>query len=59
MKNQIKLLKQYGVTNYCVENGKIIINGYLDLSSLTNVDKDFLKGTTINGYLDLSSLVDG
>ena len=56
MKNQIKLLKQYGVTNYCVENGEIIINGSLDLSSLTNVDKDFLKGTTINGSLDLNSL---
>jgi len=32
------------------------INGYLDLGSLTTVDKDFLKGTTINGSLDLRSL---
>src|ERR1035437_6589153 len=53
---QIELLKKQGVTNYSVENGKITINGYLDLSSLTTADKDFLKGTTINGYWDLSSL---
>ena len=33
-----------------------IINGWLDLSSLTTVDKDFLKGTTINGPLYLHSL---
>ena len=37
-------------------SSEIVINGYLDLSSLKSVDKDFLKGTTINGYLDLSSL---
>jgi len=58
-KKQIELLKKYGVTNYTVtvtENGLITINGYLDLSSLTSADKDFLKGTTINGSLDLSSL---
>src|ERR1035437_1665059 len=53
---QIELLKKQGVTNYSVENGKITINGYLDLSSLTTADKDFLKGTTINGSLNLSSL---
>jgi len=33
---------------------KIIIND--NLNSLTSVDKDFLKGTTINGSLDLNSL---
>ena len=56
MKNQIKLLKKYGISNYTIENDKITINGSLDLSSLTSADKDFLKGTTINGYLYLRSL---
>ena len=56
MEKQIELLKKYGVTDYTIGNGKTTINGYLDLSSLTSADKDFLKGTTINGYLDLSSL---
>ena len=57
MKKQIELLKKYGVTNYSVsEDGKISINGYLNLHSLQSCDKDFLKGTTINGYLDLRSL---
>ena len=53
---QIKLLKQYNIRNYVVDGNKITINGGLDLSSLTSVDKDFLKDTTINGYLDLQSL---
>ena len=59
MKNQkqIELLKKYNVNNYEFDQEEnVIINGYLDLSSLTSADKDFLKGTTINGYLDLSSL---
>ena len=56
IKLQIELLKKYGVSDYTVENNKITINGYLDLSSLTTADKDFLKGTTINGSLYLSSL---
>jgi hypothetical protein len=43
MENQIKLLKQYGVTNYSVDNGKITINGSLDLDSLTSVYKEFLR----------------
>ena len=62
-KKQVELLKKYGVTvkkygvtDYTIEGEKITINGYLDLSSLTSADKDFLKGATINGYLDLSSL---
>ena len=56
MKKQIKLLEKYGITNYIIENNKLIINGSLDLRSLTSVDKDFLKETTINGSLDLQSL---
>ena len=56
LKKQIELLKKYRVSNYMVENDKITINGYLDLSSLTSADKDFLKGTTINGSLYLRSL---
>ena len=50
------LLRKYGITNYSVNDGKITINGDLDLRSLTSADKDFLKGTTINGYLYLRSL---
>ena len=53
---QIQLLKQHGIKNYSVENGKITINGSLYLSALQKVDKDFLKGTTIKGFLDLSAL---
>jgi len=53
--NTEQILKQKGI-NYTIEDSKITINGYLDLSSLTTADKDFLKDTTINGYLDLSSL---
>lgn len=34
MKKQIELLKKYNVTNYVIENGKITINGYLDLEIL-------------------------
>jgi len=56
MDEQIKLLKEYGITNYTIENGVITFNGWLDLSSLTSADKDFLKGTTINGGLYLNSL---
>ena len=56
MKKQIELLKKYGINNYTVENNVTTINGYLDLSSITSADKDFLKGTTINGYLYLSSI---
>jgi protein tyrosine/serine phosphatase len=56
MKKQIELLKKYNVTNYKIEDNKIIINGSLNLSSLTSVDKDFLKNTTINGSLNLYSL---
>jgi hypothetical protein len=56
MEKQIELLKKYGVNNYTIENGIVIINGSLYLRSLTTVDKDFLKNTTINGDLDLRSL---
>ena len=56
MKKQLELLKKYGVTNYTIENEKIVINGNLYLSSLTSCDKEFLTNTTINGSLDLSSL---
>jgi hypothetical protein len=55
-KLQVELLKKYGVKDYTIEGDKITINGYIDFSSLTSADKDFLKGTTINGYLDLRSL---
>jgi len=54
--NQIKLLKKYNIDNYVVDDDKITINGDLYLSSLTSVDKEFLKDTTINGNLYLSSL---
>jgi protein tyrosine/serine phosphatase len=54
---QIELLKKYNVSNYSIDKNEVItINGYLYLNSLTNADKDFLKGTTINGYLCLNSL---
>ena len=53
---QIELLKKYNITNYVVDDDKITINGNLYLSSLTSVDKEFLKDTTISGGLDLSSL---
>ena len=56
MENQIKLLKKYNIKNYTIENDKITINYNLDLSSLTIVDKDFLKGTTIIGDLYLNKL---
>ena len=56
MKKQLALLEKYGITNYTIEKEKIIINGSLDLRSLTSCDKEFLKDTTINGYLDLGSL---
>ena len=49
--NQIKLLKKYNIDNYVVDDDKITINGDLYLSSLTSVDKEFLKDTTINGNL--------
>jgi len=51
-------MKKYGVTNYTIEDGVIIIDGSLDLTSLTEVDKDFLKGATINGGLHLDSLTE-
>jgi hypothetical protein len=47
MKKQIELLKKNNVTNYTIENSKII-NGDLVSGSLTSIDKDFLKGITIN-----------
>ena len=57
IKKQLRLFKEYGVNNkYTIENGIIVINGYLDLRSLKECDKDFLKDCTINGYLNLSSL---
>ena len=56
MNKQIELLKEYGITNYTIENGKITINGGLDLSSLQTAHKDLFKGITINGWLDLNSL---
>ena len=42
MKTQIELLEKYGVKNYSIENDKIIINGNLDLNSLTKVHKSKL-----------------
>ena len=56
MEKSIQLLKKYGIENYSLKDGKITINGYLDLSALQSADKDFLKGTTINGSLDLRVL---
>ena len=53
---QIKLFKEYGVTNYTIDGDKITINDGLYLSSLTTVHKDFLSNSTINGNLDLYSL---
>jgi protein tyrosine/serine phosphatase len=54
---KIELLKKYNVSNYSIDKNEVItINGSLCLNSLTNADKDFLKGTTINGYLYLNSL---
>ena len=53
----IKLLKKYRIENYSIDkNGKVTINGSLDLSSLRSIDKDFLKDTIINGSLYLGSL---
>ena len=56
MKKQIELLKKYGVTNYTIQKGVIVINKYLNLNELNSVEKDFLKGVTILGNLYLSSL---
>ena len=56
IKKQITLFKEYNVTNYKVEDGKITIEDNLYLRSLTTVDKDFLKGVTIGGNLDLEGL---
>ena len=57
LENQIELLEKYGVENYSVENGKITINGNLDLEGLQSIpDSAFLANTTINGYLDLEGL---
>lgn len=57
MENQIKLLKKYSVTNYTIKEEKIFIEGDLNLSSLTSIDKDFLRGITIGGDLNLSSII--
>jgi hypothetical protein len=38
-KQQIELLKKYGIINYTVQNNLITINGSLYLMSLTSVDK--------------------
>jgi hypothetical protein len=56
IKKQIKLFKKYGITNYTIENDKIIINDNLDLSYFTEIHKDLFKGLTINGSLNLYSL---
>ena len=53
---QIKLLKKYGVNDYVIENGRIVINGSLWLNSLTTAPENFLEGATINGSLYLRSL---
>jgi hypothetical protein len=56
MEEQIKLLKKYKITNYVIENGKLIINQNVDLSSLKTIEANFLKEIIINGWLNLSSL---
>lgn len=38
---QLKYFKEYGITNYTIDNDKIIVNGGLWLESLTKVPKDF------------------
>ena len=43
LQKQIELLKKYNIKNYIIENEKIIINGSLDLRSLTVVDKKILN----------------
>jgi hypothetical protein len=53
---QIKLFKEYGITNYTIFGDKITINGGLDLSSLTTPHKNFLSNTIIYGGLFLDSL---
>jgi hypothetical protein len=58
IKKQIKLFEEYGITNYVIENDKIVINGNLNLESLTEVHKDLFRGLTINGWLNLYSLKD-
>ena len=53
---QIKLLKKYGVNDYVIENGRIVINGSPWLNSLTTAPENFLSKTTINEGLWLNSL---
>ena len=56
LNKQIKLLKKYNISNYVIENGRIVVNEGVDLRYLKECDKDLLNNVTINGYLDLTSL---
>ena len=53
---QIELLEKYGVNNYVIENGRIVINQSINLNSLKTVDKGFLNGAIINGWFWFDSL---
>ena len=56
MEKQIELFKQYGVENYTIVDGKIIVDGSLNLRSLLHGDKDFLDNVKIEGNIYLESL---
>jgi hypothetical protein len=56
MEEQIKLLKKYNITDYVVENGKLVITQEVDLFHLKTIEENFLKGVYINEWLDLRSL---
>ncbi len=48
---QIELLEKYGVNDYVIENGRIVINGSLWLNSLTTAPDNFLSKTIVDGWV--------
>jgi hypothetical protein len=56
MEEQIKLLKKYRITDYVIENGKLIINKSINLSNLKTIEVNFLNGVIVKGALFLNSL---
>ena len=57
IEKQIKLLKKNDISNYIIENDRIIITGNISLNVSEIDDKDLFKNITINGILDLGWLL--
>jgi hypothetical protein len=56
IKKQIELLEKYGITDYTIKDGKLIINKSKTLSYLKTIEENFLNGVVVNGWLYLDSL---